>query len=280
MPASAFVDRLLRVQQKRRSVLCVGLDPDPERFPRPLRDRGRLADAVIDFHAAIVEATAPAACAYKLNFAFFEALGADMHRVLETTIGLIPDDALVVADAKRGDIGNSARFYAESIFDLLGCDGCTVSPYMGQDSVAPFLAYDDRATFVLARTTNPGAAALQEATLDDGRGRTPLYLQVARAADRWGREAPGTAGLVAGATAPEAMRRLRKAAPTLPFLIPGIGAQGGEAEAVMRAAATPEGPVLVSSSRSIIYASDGDDYAEAAGEAARTLADRLGGLTP
>ncbi len=271
MPAPDFIARLRPAQQERRSVLCVGLVPDPERLPAAALDgHDTLAGAVAAFNAAVIEATAPAACAYKLNFAFYEALGMDAFPTLVATIAGVPEGRLVIADAKRGDIGNSARFYAETVFDLLGCDACTVSPYMGADSVAPFLQYESTATFVLARTTNPGAAALQELSVD---GR-PLHVHVARAVAAWDEGAPGTAGLVAGATDPEALRALREVAPALPFLIPGLGAQGGDAEAVLRAA-TPEGPVLVSSSRSILYASAGDDYAEAAGRAAAALRDRL-----
>jgi len=270
--------RLRRIQSKKDSAVCVGLDPDPDRMPRPLQKRSTL-DATLVFCRQIVEATAEVAAAFKLNFAFFEALGPTGFQILGEVARLIPDDCLTIADAKRGDIGNSARFYARSIFDDLGFDACTVAPYMGRDAVEPFLARADKAAFVLARTSNPGAADLQEACTcgDDtveGSG-DPLYLHTARKVAEWSADAPGTGGLVVGATAPAALEELRDACPTLPFLIPGVGAQGGDPEAVMRAAATERGPVLVNSSRSILYASDGADYAEAAGEAARELRDAL-----
>ena len=267
-----MIDRLRAIQREKQTALCVGLDPDPERLPAPLRDGRLLTDAVREFCATIVEATAPYACAFKPNFAFFEALGPAGLTVLDQVTAAIPDDCLLVGDAKRGDIGNSARFYARSIYENLGFDACTVSPYLGRDSLAPFLEYEDRCTFVLARTSNDGAADLQEACTCDG---TPLYRHVARRVAEWSADADGTAGLVVGATAPNALAELRADAPALPFLVPGVGAQGGDPAAVMDAAATDDGPVLVNSSRSILYASEGPDYPDAAAEAARELRDAL-----
>jgi orotidine-5'-phosphate decarboxylase len=267
-----MIDRLRQTQREKQTVVCVGLDPDPERLPSPLRDGRLLADAVRAFCATIVEATAPYACAYKPNFAFFEALGPAGLTVLDQVTAAIPDDCLLIGDAKRGDIGNSAKFYAQALYEDLGLDACTVSPYLGRDSLAPFLEYEDRCTFVLARTSNDGAADLQEACTCDG---TPLYRYVARQVARWSADADGTAGLVVGATAPDALEALRADAPRLPFLIPGVGAQGGDPEAVVAAAETEEGPILVNSSRSILYASEGPDYAEAAADAARELRDAL-----
>lgn len=275
MPSASpdFTTRLRTIQAERRSVLCVGLDPDPDRLPHPLRQGLALPEAILAFNTAIIEATAPSACAFKLNFAFFEIMGRDGWAVLEETIARIPEGTLIVADAKRGDIGNSARFYAEAVFTHLGCDAITVAPYMGEDSVTPFLQYPGRAAFVLARTSNPGAANFQECTVE---GR-PLFAHVARAVASWGADAPGTAGLVVGATDAHALAQLRAACPTLPFLIPGIGAQGGDAEAVRTTARTDEGLVLVNSSRQILYASDGDDFAEAAAREAEALRRQLEG---
>lgn len=267
MPELDFVTRLRAVQEERRSVLCVGLDPDPARLPAPLRDGRPLPDAVLAFNTAIVEATAAAACAFKLNFAFFEAMGRDGWRVLEETVARIPAGTLVVADAKRGDIGNSARFYAESVFAHLGCDAVTVAPYMGRDSVEPFLQYPGRAAFVLARTSNPGAADFQERGCEG----EPLYLRVAKAVAAWGDAAPGTAGLVVGATDAPSLAALRAACPALPFLIPGVGTQGGDAGAVRRAGQTGDGLILVNSSRQILYADDGPGFADAAAREAEAL---------
>jgi orotidine-5'-phosphate decarboxylase len=267
-----MMDRLQDLQREKESALCVGLDPDPERLPTPLRDGRLLTDAVREFCATIVEATAPYAVAYKPNFAFFEALGPAGLTVLDQVTAAIPDDCLLIADAKRGDIGNSARFYARSIYENMGFDACTVSPYLGRDSILPFLEHEGTCTFVLARTSNDGAADLQEACTCNG---TPLYRHVARQVAAWSQDADGTAGLVVGATAPEALAELRADAPTLPFLVPGVGAQGGDPGAVMDAAATDEGPVLVNSSRSILYASEEADYADAAAEAARDMREAL-----
>jgi len=272
--ARSFSARLRQIQSQKHSAVCVGLDPVPSRLPSPLRDGRLRTDAVRAFCAAIVEATAPYACAFKPNFAFFEALGPAGLTVLDQVVSAIPDGCVTIGDAKRGDIGHSSRFYAQSIYEDFGLDACTVSPYLGRDSVGPFLEHEDTCTFVLARTSNDGAADLQEACTCDG---TPLYRHVAAQAADWADGTAGEAGLVVGATAPDALRDLREAAPTLPFLVPGVGAQGGDPAAVMDAAATEVGPVLVNSSRSILYASDGPDYAEAAAEAAAELRATLNG---
>jgi len=272
--SASFSARLQRLQSKKETAVCVGLDPVPARFPPSLHDGRLRTDAVRTFCASIIEATAPYACAFKPNFAFFEALGPAGLTVLDQVVATIPDDCLVVGDAKRGDIGHSARFYAASIYEELGLDACTVSPYLGRDSVAPFLEHEGTCTFVLARTSNDGAADFQEACSCSGR---PLYRQVAHKVSAWADEATGEAGLVVGATAPDTLAPLRADAPTLPFLVPGVGAQGGDAAAVMDAAATEAGPVLLNSSRSILYASQGPDYAEAAATATRDLRDALNG---
>jgi len=272
--STSFVDRLRTVQRQKASVVCVGLDPDPDRLPVPVRDGESLAASITSFCREIIRATAEYACAFKLNFAFFEALGPVGAQVLEETASAIPDDCLVIGDAKRGDIGNSARFYAHAVFNHMHCDAITVAPYMGHDSVTPFLETEGTCAFVLARTSNPGAGDFQEGCTCDGE---PLYLHTARKVAEWNGDHPGTAGLVAGATSPEALDELRNACPTLPFLIPGVGSQGGDPVAVMQAAATDEGLVVVNSSRSIIYASEGDDFAAAAAGAARRLRNVLNG---
>lgn len=268
-----FNRRLRDIQEQKQSALCVGLDPDLSRIPDHLQDETKPDHVVLRFNKAIIDATRGHACAYKLNFAFYEALGRDGHRVLEETRAALPEDTIALADAKRGDIGNSARFYAAAVFDRLDFDACTVSPYMGRDSITPFLDYPRTATFILARTSNPGAADIQEQHCN---GET-IYQRVARLASTWNDEAPGTAGLVAGATSVEALRSLRTACPALPLLIPGVGAQGGDPAEVMAAAATPEGPVLVNSSRSILYASEDEDFAEAAAHEADRLRRLLNG---
>ncbi|MEX0599506.1 MAG: orotidine-5'-phosphate decarboxylase [Rhodothermales bacterium] len=273
MPTPTFSERLQAVQRSTSSVLCVGLDPDLDRLPRHLTDGASPAEAVLTFHRAIIEATASVACAYKLNLAFFEALGAAGWEAIRSTLEAIPDDVLTIADGKRGDIGNSARFYARSTFEQLGFDACTVSGYMGEDSVTPFLQYSGRGVFLLARTSNPGATDFQEISC----GEAPFFEHVVRTATKWDADLPGTLGFVAGATDIDALRRIRALAPTAPLLIPGIGAQGGDAGAVMRVAAALGAPVLINSSRSIIYASEGRDFAEAAAREAESLRSLLAG---
>ncbi len=272
MPLSIdFLARLRAIQQAKRSTLCVGLDPDLQRLPIHLVRDNDPADALVQFCLRIVEATHHAACAFKVNLAFFEVLGSEGWRALEQLCASTPADTLMIADAKRGDIGNSARFYAQATLEHLNCDAVTVAPYMGQDAVRPFLQYEGKAAFVLGHTSNPGRLDFQEL---DCAG-TPLYRRVARQVAAWGAEAPGTAGLVVGATDAVAMATLRADVPDTPFLIPGVGAQGGDATSVMEAAATAEGLVLVNSSRGIIYASEGRDFAAQAGEAAATLRQTL-----
>ena len=272
--STPFSPRLRRIQAQKNTVVCVGLDPVPARLPTPLRDGRLRTDAVRAFCTTIVEATAPYACAFKPNFSFFEALGPAGLTVLDQVLATIPDDCVVLGDAKRGDIGHSARFYATSIYEELALDACTISPYLGRDSAVPFLEHEGTCTFVLTRTSNDGAADLQEACTCDG---VPLYRHVARQVTDWAADTSGEAGLVVGATAPAALDELRTLCPSLPFLIPGVGAQGGRPAAVMQAAATDEGPVLINSSRSILYASDGADYGDAAAEATQNLRDALNG---
>lgn len=267
-----FNTRLRGIQTDRASRLCVGLDPDPQRLPSHLLNQYAVGDAVLQFNRAIIEATAPFACAFKLNFAFFEALGVDGWRVLRETARAAGRDHVVVADAKRGDIGNSARFYAAAAFEELECDACTVSPYMGRDSVEPFLSYAGRAAFVLVRTSNPGGADLQELVVN---GR-PLYMETARQARLWGDQLPGTTGFVVGATNAEPVAQVRSEYPDVPLLIPGVGAQGGDAGALLNALSVGAGPVLINSSRQILYASSRSDFAEAAATEASRIRDMLG----
>lgn len=269
----SFLERLHAAEQHAGSCLCIGLDPDPDRLPISLRHLS-VPEAILAFNREIIAATAPFAAAYKPNAAFYEAHGLRGIEVLYETVALIRNlapHALVVADSKRGDIGNTAAFYARAAFDDLGADALTVAPYMGADSVTPFLAWPDRAVFVLARTSNPGARDFQHLQLDG----VPLYHHVATRVQAWDAETPGTAGLVVGATDVESLRELRRIAPALPFLIPGVGAQGGDPESVLAAAGAGGAPLLVNSSRSILYASDQRDFANAAGEEARRLSKQL-----
>lgn len=266
-----FKNKLAHIQQQKQSLLCVGLDPDPAKLPHALSDIPSLPDRLRAFNKAIITATAPYASAFKINFAFYEALGTEGWKVLEETVALLPDDVVSIADAKRGDIGNSARFYAQSIFEHLGFDCCTVSPYMGKDSYAPFLNYPGKLTFILGRTSNPGAADLQEKRVGDSYLFEILSRQLADlpTAER------DCAGLVVGATSEEALSKIRSIVPGMPFLIPGVGAQGGDPEAVVRASFDELGSVLINSSRGIIFAGNDADYADKAAEAADQLRSTL-----
>lgn len=264
--ADSFLGRLDDAQRRSGSCLCIGLDPDLDRIPAVAGAPASPAERITAFCSAIVAATSRHACAYKLNLAFFERHGEAGWRALRDTLSVIPRDIPTIADAKRGDIGNTARQYAESLFDHFGFDACTVSPYMGSESIEPFARYAGRGVFVLCRTSNPSADEFQLVG-----GDKPLYVAVAEQAVAWNRHYPAAVGLVVGATRPDDLKRLRAMAPELPFLIPGVGAQGGDPERAVLLAQTRKGRVLVNSSRSILYASSGPDYAAAAREQAIRL---------
>ena len=264
----AFAARLAAAHDHSDSLLCVGLDPDPKRFPSGFSRDG---DGVKAFNRLIIDATAEHVCAFKPQIAYFAALGAEA--ALEDCIATIRDrapHALVILDAKRGDIGDTAALYAREAFERYDADAVTVNPYLGTDSLEPFLAYEDRATIVLCRTSNVGGGEFQAEPSE-----APLYLRVARcAAEDWSQR--GNVMLVAGATHPVELAEIRRAAPTIPLLVPGVGAQGGDPLAVLAAGLDASGRgVLVNSSRAILYASSGNDFAEAAGAAAAELAATL-----
>jgi len=265
---TTFNHHLRAAQRTKESLLCVGLDPDPRRMPASILTGRSPGKAVMHFNEALIEATAPYACAFKLNFAFYEALGKDCYATLRHALQCIPKDVITIADAKRGDISNSARQYAQAILEDLDFDACTVAPYMGYDAVVPFLAYEGKAAFVLARTSNPSSEDFQSLRC----GSAPLFHLVARRIAEWDQVSPGTAGLVVGATSPSALQSLRALCPSQPFLIPGVGAQQGDVDGI---AAAASGPVLVNSSRGIIYASTESDFAESAADAARKTRDLL-----
>ncbi|HWT17001.1 MAG TPA: orotidine-5'-phosphate decarboxylase [Patescibacteria group bacterium] len=241
-----------------QSLLCVGLDPDATRLPKHLRGT---RDALFRFCADIVDATADLACAFKPQIAYFHAARAEDQ--LEALIAHIHDrhpGIPVILDAKRGDIGATAAQYAREAFERYRADAVTVNPYMGFDSVEPYLAYPERGLIVLGRTSNPGGSDLQNLELANG---LRLYEHVADlVAGEWNRH--GQNALVVGATFPEELARVRARVGDLPLLVPGIGAQGGDIAATVRAAATAAGGLMINSSRAILYASNGEDFAEAA----------------
>jgi orotidine-5'-phosphate decarboxylase len=270
-PAS-FIARL-RARWEADTLVCVGLDPELERVPAVAR-RDTIEETLVAFNAAIVAATADLVCAYKPNSAFYEAHGPEGLAALRRTIGLIHEQAPgvpVVLDAKRGDMANTSRAYARALFDVYGADAVTVQPYQGQEALAPFLDRADHGVFVLCRTSNVGAGELQDVAV---RGE-PLYVWLARrVAERW--NARGNCGLVVGATWPEELRAVRAAVADLPILLPGIGAQGGDLAASVRAGVDARGcGLLVSASRSVLYASDGVDFAAAARREALRLCEAI-----
>lgn len=267
--APSFLDRLRAAQAATGACLCVGLDPEPERLPAPFRGRPA-AEAIRGFCFAITASTAPHACAFKPNLAFFEALGTGGWEALAAVCEAVrATGRLLILDGKRGDIGNTARRYADALYEGLGGDAATVAPYMGRDAIAPFLQHPGRCAFVLAATSNPGAADLQMLDVEG----EPLYRRVARMAVEAGERQPGEAGLVVGATRPEVLGALRADFPSVPLLVPGVGAQGGRPAEVLEKNAG--GPILINASRSILYASSDADFAEAAAREAERLARTL-----
>jgi orotidine-5'-phosphate decarboxylase len=263
-----FLDKLRAAERQNGSLLCVGLDPEPAKFPAHLKgDAGR----IYDFCARIVDATADLAIAFKPQIAYFSAHRAEaqLEQLMEHMRRNAPQ-VPVILDAKRGDIGSTAEQYAREAFERYGADAVTLSPFMGFDSVEPYLRHHGKGAFLLCRTSNPGGADLQGQRLAGLEGEPFLYEHVARLVQGpWNLN--GQLGLVVGATYPAEIERVRALAPTVPLLIPGIGAQGGDAIATVRAGWRADAPIVVSSSRAICYASAGPDFAEAARrEAIRT----------
>ena len=268
----SFVLSLQAAWQRSRSLLCVGLDPDPARLPGELSDADP-AEAILGFCRGIVDATASFACAFKPQIAYFAAARAESQlEALIDHIHCAHPGIPVVLDAKRGDIGATAEQYAIEAFERYRADAVTVNPYMGFDSIEPYLHGRDRGVFLLCRTSNPGGSDLQALEVEPGER---LYERVARlAAGRW--NANGQLGLVVGATFPDELARVRELVGEMPLLVPGIGAQGGDIAATVRAGASADGcGMLVNSSRAILYASGGDDWADAAATAARNTRDAL-----
>jgi len=263
----SFLQRCTQAWAFHKSMLCVGLDPEPSRYPQDLQGRP-VHEATEVFCKEIVQATAAYACAFKPQIAHFAALGAEpvLERLSQWVKTAYPNH-LWILDAKRGDIGSTAQHYASEAFQRYCADAVTLSPYMGTDSLEPFLPYPDKGVFLLCRTSNPGGDDIQMQTLQSGER---VFEYIARlAATRW--NAHGQVGLVVGATYPLEVARVRAIAPDLPLLIPGIGAQGGDLQATVNAAATQAGGMFVNSSRAILYASGENNWQEAAAaEAQRT----------
>jgi len=254
--------RLIEIIKEKGSFLCVGLDPDPQKMPDGLSG----PSGMLEFNKAVIDATRPFAVAYKPNIAFYEALGPPGWEVLGATLDHIGDEHFTIADAKRGDIGNTSRMYARTFFETYAFDSVTVAPYMGSDSVQPFLSFPEKWAVILALTSNVGADDFQ--FIKDGFG-TPVYNTVLGKAAEWG--TPENTMFVVGATRPEMFESIRKIAPDHFLLVPGVGAQGGSLREVCRYGLNPDVGLLVNASRSVLYASRGDDYAEAAAAAAESI---------
>jgi orotidine-5'-phosphate decarboxylase len=265
-----FLEKLLAASRRNNSLICIGLDPEYAQLPPHLRDH---ANPILAFNKAIIEATAELVCAYKPNLAFYEALGPAGLSALQETLQIIPPDIPVIGDAKRGDTPHTARQYARALFEVYGFDAVTVNPYLGRDSLQPFLDYHDKGIFIVCRTSNPGARDLQDAPVHTSPDRAmPLYEYVARQVLEW--DTSGNAGLVAGATYPAQLQCIRKLAPGLPILIPGVGTQGGDLLSAARDGVDAAGErAIIAISRSIIYAGNGHDFAEVAAQTARTARD-------
>jgi orotidine-5'-phosphate decarboxylase len=264
-----FYDKLNTAWQKNNSLLCVGLDPEVSKFPKHIQ---KLDNCIFEFNKQIIDATAEFACSFKPQFAHYAAVGAEDQ--LQQTIAYIKKnypDLIVILDSKRGDIGSTAKMYAQESFERYSADAVTVNPYLGKDSLDPFLEYKDKGTIVLCRTSNASAKDFQDIKAD---GKT-VYEKVAEeAVSSWNYNQ--NVLLVIGATYPEELGKIRKIAPQIPFLVPGIGAQGGDVQAVLKAGLdTNKCGLLINSSRGIIYASNGEDFADVARSEAKKLCEQI-----
>lgn len=262
-----FPQRLRAIQKKNQSLLCVGLDPDINRIPEFLFEFG---DPIYEFNRRIIDATRDLVCAYKINLAFYEVTGEHGWYTIHQTLARIPEEIITIGDAKRGDIGNSSEAYARLLVDDYEFAATTVNPYMGEDSVRPFLKNRHQGAFILAVTSNPGARDFQYLPV---RGK-PMYEHVIARVNSWNTKK--NCGLVVGATRPRELKRIRSLVPDMPLLIPGVGAQGGDVATAVRYGCADDGYLaVINSSRNIIYASGGEDFARAAREAALALRDQM-----
>ncbi len=254
--------------KKKSSYLCVGLDTDLEKIPKHLL---KLSDPVFEFNKQIIDATHEYCVAYKPNIAFYEALGPKGWESLQKTLDYIPKDIFTIADAKRGDIGNTSALYAKAFFEQMDFDSITVAPYMGEDSVKPFLEFKNKWVILLAHTSNSGSADFQ--LIDSKQSGRKLYEEVIIKSKQWA--SPDQLMYVVGATRADKIGEIRKLAPDYFFLVPGVGAQGGDLEAVSKAGLNKECGLLVNSARAIIYASSGEDFSSAAKREAKKTSEEM-----
>ena len=276
-----FGERLAGAASANASLLCVGLDPILDRFPGRLRTEPDVTRAIVSFNAGVIAATSDLVCAYKPNLAFYLAYGRAGAAALEETRRLVPANVPVILDAKVGDMNSTAEAYAAGYFDAWGFDAVTVNPYLGEDSLEPFMRRPERGVIVVCKTSNPGSGALQDLSTLEGDRQQPLYLTVADRVASWANTWPATLGLVVGATYPDELAAVRLRCPDAPILLPGIGAQGGDLEASLRAGLDVRGAgLIVSASRSVIFAEPGrgDDWTAAVRAAAANLRDAINAL--
>lgn len=271
---AGFRDRLRDAAQLANSLVCVGLDPNPDRMPPHIWESDDVKGSIVRFNRGIVEATADLVCAYKPNLGFYAALGLDGLAALVETRELIPSHIPVILDCKTNDMGDTARGYARGYFDEWDFDAITVNPYMGEDSLQPYLECEGRGVIVLCKTSNPGSGDFQDRSL--GAGERPLFMDVAARAADWEGRYPASVGLVVGATYPSQLAEVRAQCPELPILLPGIGSQGGDLEGAVSAGVGQDGlDLMVSSSRGITYAGTGPDFASKSRNAAMELRDAI-----
>ncbi len=269
MPSMRDYTSLIKSKWDEGKFLCVGLDSEFDKLPAHLRGLG-VREAIVAFNAAIIEATRDVACAYKPNSAFYEAYGEEGYAALRATIDLLHSEAPdvpIILDAKRADIGNTNAGYVQAFFDELDVDAITLHPYLGAEALKPFLSRKEKGSIILCRTSNSGAGEFQDLQVDG----QPLYMRVAReVSEKW--NDAGNCSLVVGATYPKEMQDIRAVAGDVPFLIPGVGTQGGDLEASVRAGKDSRGQgIVISASRAIIFASSDTDFAEAAGRSAQDM---------
>lgn len=279
----AFRTLLDGARRANDSLLCVGLDPELHRLPAALRSEADVTRAIVTFNAGVIEATADLVYAYKPNLAFYMAHGVPGLQALAETRRLIPRHIPALLDCKVGDLANTSVAYAAGYFDAWDFDAITVNPYMGEDSLAPYLSRGDRGIFVLCKTSNPGSGDLQDMPVDMPGGEQSLYLTVADRVTAWSQRWPATLGLVVGSTYPYQLAQIRERCPEQPILLPGIGAQGGDIVGSLAVGLDNTGAgLLLSSSRSVIFAGEqaGDQWQDAVREAATALRDEINAALP
>lgn len=264
-----FFQRLDAAMERNASLLCVGLDTEPEKLPAPLRQLP-VMEAIVAFNRQVIEATADLVACYKPNLAFYEALGPAGLEALQRTLALIPPEIPVIGDAKRGDIDNTMRLYAKALFDVYGFDAVTASPYLGRDALEPVMARRERGVFLLCRTSNPGSGEIADLNVNG----QPLFLVIAERVHAW--NTSGNLGLVVGATYPHELARVRERCPDLPILLPGVGAQQGALEESVAIGCDQRGRgLLVNAARQVLYASSDAQFPSAARQAAAQLRERI-----